>query len=250
MSNEATDSAMRSSPTPTRRAGTAVIVAAAFAASMGMAAGATNDLQGAATHESGRGSSATEELAAELVRARAATAEYATDLDAAIADGYQIITPNMPRMGYHFLNPTITEFDVANPPILVYVDVDGSRQLAAFEWVWPEEPAEPPLEGATYGSFAAACHYADGSFIAADSEAGCADVNPDNGSPFGFWHPDLVTMHVWLWYPNPDGLFTGENPLVEPITGDGTSHSDDVASEPDPRECPDSSRLRHHPRCR
>ena len=58
----------------------------------------------------------------------------------------------------------------------------------------------------------AAFHYADGSFIAADSEAGCADVNPDSGSPFGFWHPDLVTMHVWLWYPNPDGLFTGENP--------------------------------------
>jgi hypothetical protein len=27
----------------------------------------------------------------------------------------------------------------------------------------------------------------------------------------------LITMHVWLWYPNPTGLFNGTNPNVTPF---------------------------------
>jgi hypothetical protein len=26
-----------------------------------------------------------------------------------------------------------------------------------------------------------------------------------------------VTMHVWLWYPNPSGLFASYNPLIKPL---------------------------------
>ena len=37
------------------------------------------------------------------------------------------------------------------------------------------------------------------------------------GSKFFFWHPDLVTLHVWLWHHNPDGLYEGMNPLVAPF---------------------------------
>ena len=40
---------------------------------------------------------------------------------------------------------------------------------------------------------------------------------PADGAAFNFWHPNLVTMHVWLWYPNPGGLFSGTNPLVAPF---------------------------------
>ncbi len=155
--------------------------------------------------------------AAQLAGARAATARYATDLEAAKADGYRIITPMMPGMGYHFLNPTIEGFDVAKPPILVYLHDGGGWQLGALEWIFPETPAAPPLPGATYGSFGAACHYDDGSFVFADTEASCTPASPGTGSPFVFWHPPLVTMHVWLWYPNPDGLFSGTNPLVGPF---------------------------------
>jgi len=152
-----------------------------------------------------------------LARARAATARYATDLDAAKADGYRIITPMMPDMGYHFLNPDITGFDVEKPPILVYLRSGTSWELGALEWVFPDKPATPPLDGATYGTFGAACHYDDGSFVFADAEASCASSSPSTGAPFVFWHPPLVTMHVWLWYPNPDGLFAGTNPLVTPF---------------------------------
>jgi hypothetical protein len=51
-------------------------------------------------------------LANQLVKARLATARYATSLRAAKADGYQIITRMIPDMGWHFLNPAIQGFDV------------------------------------------------------------------------------------------------------------------------------------------
>jgi hypothetical protein len=160
------------------------------------------------------------DLAAPLAVARAATAKYATDLDAAKTDGYQIITPNMPDMGYHFLNPDVTGFDPARPHILVYQRTDRGWHLGALEWVFPEEPAEPPLPGATYGSFDAACHYRDGTFEVAGAEGDCPPDSPTTGVEFSFWHPPLVTMHVWLWYPNPDGVFAGTNPLVHPFNDD------------------------------
>jgi hypothetical protein len=156
-------------------------------------------------------------LAAQLARARLATAKYATSLRAAKADGYQIITRMIPDMGWHFLNPTIEGFDVTKPPILVYERHGRSWQLAAFEWVFTEKPATPPLPGATYGSFAAACHYKDGTFVAAGSQDQCAKRSPQTGAAFNFWHPDLVTLHVWLWYPNPAGLYNGTNPYIKPF---------------------------------
>ncbi len=165
------------------------------------------------------------DLAAPLAVARIATAKYATDVDAATSDGYQIITPNMPDMGYHYLNPDITGFDPARPPILVYQRTDSGWQLGALEWVFPEEPPEPPLPGATYGSFAAACHYRDGSFEFVSAEGDCPPDSPTTGAEFSFWHPTLVTMHVWLWYPNPDGVFASTNPLVHPFNDDGPAPS-------------------------
>ena len=157
-------------------------------------------------------------LANSLQQARLATAKYAFNLARAQADGYKVITPNMPDMGFHFVNPAISgDFDVTKPPILVYVKKGGKVQLGALEWVFGSTPATPPLPGATYGSFPAACHYDDGSFIPAASQDLCAPTNPDTGSAFFFWHPQLVTLHVWLWYANPDGLYASMNPFVSPF---------------------------------
>ena len=124
-------------------------------------------------------------------------------------------------MGWHFLNPKITGVDASKPPILVYVKRGKAWQLVAFEWVFPSKPAKPPLPGATYGSFAAACHYVDGTFVAAAAEADCAKTSPESGAAFGFWHPDFVTMHLWAWYPNPDGFYAGMNPLMRPFNKAG-----------------------------
>jgi hypothetical protein len=159
-----------------------------------------------------------EELAPLLARARLATADYAISLRRALRAGYTtIVTQHMPDMGWHFMNPKITKFDVTKPPILVYVHRAGRWQLVAFEWVFTQQPATDPLPGAQYGSFAAACHYVDGTFHPAASEAQCRRRSPESGAKFGFWHPDLVTLHLWAWYPNPDGIFTGLNPLIRPF---------------------------------
>jgi hypothetical protein len=158
-------------------------------------------------------------LAASLSKARIATSKYVTNLAAAKADGYQIITKMIPDMGFHYMNPKVTGFNVTKPPILVYEKRGSIYQLGALEWVFTSKPASPPLPGARYGAFPAACHYADGTFVPAQSQDACAKTAPGSGAAFGFWHPNLITMHVWLWYPNPSGLYSGTNPLVRPFNG-------------------------------
>lgn len=156
----------------------------------------------------------TPELADQVASMRAGTAKYVIDLDAARDDGYFIITQHIDDMGYHFLNPEVEGFDPAEPPILVYARDGDDWRLVAVEWVFPEEPDEPPMDGATYGDFPAACHYDDGLFIPEPDEESCEDTHPESGAGFTFWHPDLVTFHVWAWKHNPDGLYHGTNPLM------------------------------------
>src|SRR5438045_566278 len=105
-------------------------------------------------------------LAQQIAAAHVATAKYANGLDRAKADGYQILTKMIPGMGFHFINPKVTGFNVRKPPILVYLHHNGTWQLGALEWVFPQKPATPPLPGAQYGAFPAACHYVDGTFVA------------------------------------------------------------------------------------
>jgi hypothetical protein len=157
------------------------------------------------------------DVVSKIAAARVATAKYVTDLERAKADGYEIITPMIPNMGYHFLNPKIDGFDVTKPPILVYVRRGNNWQLVAVEWVWTKRPTTAPLRGARYGSFGAACHYKDGSFVMADAESKCGSANPKTGAAFNFWHPPLVTLHFWIWYPNPNGVFGEFNPLLTPF---------------------------------
>jgi len=156
------------------------------------------------------------QVAGQLAAARAATAKYATNLAKAKSDGYMIITKMMPNMGIHYLNPHIAGFNITKPQILVYEHTTSGFQLGALEWVFPKMPTSPPLPNATFGSFPAACHYADGTFIPDQNSSTCAKKAP-SGAKFTFWHPDLITMHVWVWYPNPAGLFSGTNPLVAPF---------------------------------
>ena len=175
---------------------------------------------GAARHSTASATvSVDQALASSLARARLGTAKYVNNLAAAKADGYGIITKMIPDMGYHFMNPKVTGFDPAKPPILVYQKRGGTWTLGALEWVFTSKPKTPPLPGAKYGGFAAACHYKDGTFVPEQSQDACPKTAPGTGAAFNFWHPNLITMHVWLWYPNPAGLYTGYNPLVRPFNG-------------------------------
>lgn len=194
-----------------------VAVAATALAAAALSSGGTGNTA-LHSHPQSKAASNPQALAPMLARARLATAKYATSLQRARAAGYRtIVTQHIPDMGHHFLNPNITGFDITRPPILVYVKRGRNWQLVAFEWVFTERPSTPPLPGAKYGSFAAACHYVDGTFVAAASEAECPPRSPQSGARFGFWHPDFVTLHLWAWYPNPDGIYNGTNRLVRPF---------------------------------
>ena len=186
------------------------VAVAAFAA---LLAGSTAV---AGTHRAGhaRTAAAPSAVSRDLLAIRAATAKYVSNLALAKANGYQIITKMIPNMGFHYMNPKVSGFDVKRPPILVYERSGSTWQLGAVEWVFPAKPATPPIPGATYGAFGAGCHYADGTFVPATAQAACPKTAPQSGAAFGFWHPPLVTLHVWAWYPNPSGLFSGTNPLV------------------------------------
>ena len=163
------------------------------------------------------GSGASPTLVADLALARAATVKYVSNLQLAKASGYGIITKMIPNMGYHYMNPNVKGFDVRKPPILVYEHQGTKWQLGAIEWVFTSKPATPPLPGARYGAFGAGCHYKDGTFVPAGSQDACPKTSPQSGAAFNFWHPNLVTLHLWLWYPNPSGLFASTNPLVAPF---------------------------------
>jgi hypothetical protein len=208
---------MRTSRIALLGAGTALAATLAITGWLGPAEGTTAaparppDMSSMASMSSPRTT-----LAADIAAARAATAKYSTNLARAKADGYFIITKMMPSMGYHFLNPKVSGFNVRKPPILVYEHVAGRWQLGALEWVFTSEPKSPPLPNATYGFFPAACHYADGTFIQDKAASTCPAHAPGSHAKFTFWHPNLVTMHFWIWYPNPDGLYGSTNPLVTP----------------------------------
>jgi hypothetical protein len=124
------------------------------------------------------------EVLGKIADARLATAKYAMDVERAKTDGYMIITQMIPNMGYHFLNPKIEGFDVTKPPILVYVKKGDAWQLVAIEWVY------------------------------------CPKMSPKTNAEFGFWHPPLVTLHMWVWHPNPNGIFGEYNPLLTPYNKD------------------------------
>jgi hypothetical protein len=157
------------------------------------------------------------QVASDVLAARLATAKYARNLSRAKADGYRIITRMIPNMGYHFMNPAVKGFDVRKPPILVYERQGKRWQLGAVEWVFTKTPAAPPLPGARYGVFGAACHYLDGTLVYARAQSSCAPRSPQTGAAFSFWHPRLITLHFWVWYPNTSGLYMGTNPLVAPF---------------------------------
>jgi hypothetical protein len=153
-------------------------------------------------------------LVSQLALARIATAKYVSNLAKAKADGFGIITQMIPNMGYHYMNPNVKGFNVQKPPILVYEHRGATWQLGAIEWVFTSKPAKPPLPGARYGSFGAGCHYKDGTYVPAAAQSACPATSPQTGAAFNFWHPLLITMYVWLWYPNPSGLFASTNPLA------------------------------------
>lgn len=200
---------MRSTWWTSRRGAYVVLAAVAAASTWTAVASGTPSHAGTASRVEVKSA-----LVSQFALARIATAKYVSDLGRARKDGYQIITRMIPDMGYHYMNPKVQGFNIRKPPILVYEHQGTTWQLGALEWVYTAKPAKAPLPGAKYGTFGAGCHYVDGTYVPADAQDACPKTSPQTGAAFSFWHPLLITLHVWLWYPNPSGLYASTNPLV------------------------------------
>ncbi len=125
----------------------------------------------------------------ELQEAKRATAKY-RDIKKAIADGYADINVFIHHMGYHYMKSKYLDakFEPARPELLVYSPNprNGKMRLVALEYAVPQSLSPNAPEGFS----------------------GNADVW-DKNDDFGLW-----TLHAWVWYKNPDGVFTEYNPLI------------------------------------
>lgn len=159
-----------------------------------------------------------DDLSRALASVRQATRRF-LDPEQAQREGYRQVTPMIRQHGFHFLNPTITEFDLTKPQMLLYVREGNTWQLVGVEYVaaTPKPPSLVP--GAPWHRHEASCHYADGSEEGADAATLCPPTHPRTGAAFTAWHPPLWQLHVWAWYPNPSGLFATTNPWLAPYGG-------------------------------
>ncbi len=152
----------------------------------------------------------------ELAAARRATAMY-HDVDEALADGYVQLSGHVPGMGAHFANLGLLDgtFSLTHPEILLYSLAEGNRpKLVAVEYV-VVGPLPEGLAGASdvWEIHLASCHYADGYEEVQPAPVLCPPTSP-GGAPLALWHPDLWTLHTWIWRGNPDGIFEPFNPNV------------------------------------
>jgi hypothetical protein len=175
-----------------------VRLAAALLAALLLSSGA---IAGASAH--GRGS-----VGLDLLRAAIATARFHSTAQATRA-GYGPFPEGVPlhecissfddtgAMGFHWLNGDLLTPDLnpARPEVLVYApDKHGRLRLAALEyvvfkadWVAAHGDTVPELFGQMF---------------------------MDSGFPNRYDIPQFYALHVWLWKPNPSGLFAPFNPKV------------------------------------
>lgn len=123
--------------------------------------------------------------------ARQVTFPY-RDIAVAEADGYAnahlCFDSDAGGMGDHWVNPAYVDdkIEVAKPEALVYADTAYGRHLVAVEYFTPAgdnyelAPPDPIF---------------DQTFI----------LNEDL---------HLWTLHVWLWWANPNGIYAPYNPLI------------------------------------
>jgi len=139
----------------------------------------------------------------DLAKVRQATAKY-QDVNVALADGF-VRTPACVEspdggMGMHFINPARLmdpAVNILEPEILLYLETEDGLKLLGVEYWYgvgaPDAPipnpapSAPVLFGRTF----------DGPFL---------------GHEPGM--PPHYDLHVWVWQPNPDGIFTMWNSNV------------------------------------
>lgn len=156
-------------------------------------------------------------LAKRIAEIRAATARY-QDPRAAQAAGYVQATGNLPLVGYRFRNPAVAAFDFERPASLIYVKQGERWQLAGVEYAVTGEARPPthPFPGIAWSREPGTCRYADWHELEGPARDRCPSVHPE-GAALAGWQPPRWFIRVWVWYPNPSGMFARLNPLLAPF---------------------------------
>lgn len=151
-------------------------------------------------------------LSEQLNAVRAATKKY-RHASAALDDGYVVISPYVPGMGFHFSDrnpPFGTERE--DPPVLVYFP-NGSYDPAPGEALDPERVDDLILGAVEY-------------LVAGDQETDPPNIFADEDSPRRLatteeegWHFEdeegFTGLHAWVHRGNPAGVFHTTNPTIE-----------------------------------
>lgn len=140
----------------------------------------------------------------DLAVVRQATAKY-HDVNVAIADGYLPTDacdaiPGVGGMGFHYVKPALimdSTVDLMAPEILMYATEGEGLRLIGVEYFVgvgaPDAPVPDPAPPAPI-------------------LFGRPFDGPMPGHIPGM--PPHYDLHVWIWQPNPDGMFAAWNPNV------------------------------------
>jgi hypothetical protein len=156
-------------------------------------------------------------LAKRIAEIREATAAY-HDPAAARAAGYVQFTGNVPLLGYRFVHPGIASVVYDRPAGLIYARQGERWHLAGVEYAITAErrPDAQPFPGIGWSREPATCRYADWHELESPARDRCPATHPE-GAPLVSWYPARWVIRVWLWYPNPSGMFARLNPLLAPF---------------------------------
>ncbi|HYB72475.1 MAG TPA: hypothetical protein VED18_03820 [Candidatus Sulfotelmatobacter sp.] len=156
-------------------------------------------------------------LAKRIAEIRDATARF-QDPAAARAAGYVQASGNLPLLGYRFAQPGITAVAFDRPAALFYLKQGERWQLAGVEYAVAGEgrPAVEPFPGIRWTWEPAVCRYADWHELQERARDRCPATHPE-GAALAAWQPAYWSIRVWVWYPNPSGMFARVNPLLAPF---------------------------------
>lgn len=155
------------------------------------------------------------EFSHELNEVRAATRKY-RDVAKARTDGYAtLVSPYVPNMGFHFVNPTLlaadasTPVDLSEPPILVYY-TSGNYNPKPGDMHDPAHDDDLRLGAVEFAHLEAGV---PGNIFSDESASRTVKVSEEDG-----WGPipesPLWALHVWVHRGNPAGVFHPTNPTV------------------------------------
>lgn len=162
------------------------------------------------------------ELHQQLARIRAATARY-HDIDRAIEDGFVDVgngcveIPGEGAIGIHYVNVArfvSPELILEEPEILIYIPTgDGNLRLVAVEYsnrALYRDTRPPDTPGYMPGIFVWR-QFTIPPYL--EEVSGPFSLLGQQSVPFFFvrW---TYNINVWLWAPNPNGLFAGPNPRL------------------------------------